>query len=102
MISKLASTTCKHSVLFSIRVSVAEETGLSTTLSETPKTGFVASRHYMYLIKLWLDVTCILSMQYLFGILTLPDLAAGPGFLLIHKGVGVCSADSISFFLNIP
>ena len=55
MISRLASTTCKHSVLFSIRVSVAEETGLSPTLSETPKTGFVASRHY--LIKLWLDVT---------------------------------------------
>ena len=100
MISKLARTTCKHSVLFSIRVPVAEETGLSPTLSETPKTGFVASRHY--LIKLWLDVTCILSMQYLFGILTLPDLAAGPGFLLVHKGVGVCFADSISFFLNIP
>ena len=39
-ISKLATS----EISFSLLVSVAEQAGLNLTLSETPKTGFVASR----------------------------------------------------------
>ena len=54
MISKLDSSEIS---LFWL-VSVAGETGLSLTLSETPKTGFVATRLTLYLMvqnqpRLW-------------------------------------------------
>ena len=55
-ISKLATS----KISFFKLVSVAEQAGLNLTLSETPKTGFVATRHKLVSILCTIRVAIIL------------------------------------------
>ena len=50
-----------------LQVSVAEETGLSLALSETLKTGFVATRPFRFLKKYSSASVCILDFALIFS-----------------------------------